>query len=110
MIWQYITDDNLPMRVLTDEAKEQVNYWVKFIKYFRALLLTRYEKQNPMKLPREQLYHQLHMTYLRCLSCCYYCPDMWLSFAQFEAEYDWEKALQVIQAALRVRESARSYV
>lgn len=41
----------------------------------------------------------MHMTYLRCLSCCYYCPDIWLAFAQFEAEYDWKKALEVIEAA-----------
>lgn len=52
-----------------------------------------------MKLSREQLYHQLHMTYLRCLSCCYYCPDIWIAFAQFEASYDWKRAVDVLKVA-----------
>ena len=54
-----------------------------------------------MKLSREQLYHQLHMTYLRCLACCYYCPDIWLAFAQFEAKYDWKRAVNVLQCAMK---------
>ena len=54
-----------------------------------------------MKLPVEQLYHQVHMTYLRCLSCCYYCPDVWLDFAAFEAKFDWKRATGVVEAALR---------
>lgn len=63
--------------------------------------MDRYDETNPMKLPIEQLYHQVHMTYLRCLSCCYYCPDVWLDFAAFEAKFDWKRATGVVEAALR---------
>lgn len=101
MIWQYITDDNLPMRILTEESKNQVDCWMKYIRYMIVKKIKcRYEMTNPMKLSREQLYHQLHMTYMRCLSCCYYCPDVWLSFAQFEALYDWKRAVNVMSVSV----------
>lgn len=101
-LWQFLTLDNLPMHTLTPEGQKQVDYWKKAIEFLLPLRLTvRYDETNPMKLPLDQLYHQVHMTYLRCLSCCYYCPDIWLDFAAFEAQYDWKRATEVIATGIR---------
>ena len=90
------------MHTLTPEGQKQVDYWKKAIEFLLPLRLTvRYDETNPMKLPLDQLYHQVHMTYLRCLSCCYYCPDIWLDFAAFEAQYDWKRATEVIATGIR---------
>ena len=53
-----------------------------------------------MRLSPERLYHFLHMAYLRWLSCCYFCPDVWISFAKFEAQYSWERATAVLDKAV----------
>ena len=55
---------------------------------------------NPLQLSRSQFYHYIHMTYLRCLSCCFYCPDVWLQFAEFEFSFDRENAKKVLEKAI----------
>ena len=66
-----------------------------------CFFLPRYETSNPMKLPPERLYHFLHMLYLRWLSCCYFCPDVWIDFARFEAQYSWERGKAVLESAVK---------
>lgn len=53
-----------------------------------------------MHLSPERLYHFMHMSYLRWLSCCYFCPDVWISFAKFEAQFSWERAKAVLDKAV----------
>ena len=55
---------------------------------------------NPLQLSRSQFYHHIHMTYLRCLSCCFYCPDVWLQFAEFEFSFNRENAKKVLEKAV----------
>lgn len=53
-----------------------------------------------MRLSPERLYHFMHMLYLRWLSCCYFCPDVWISFAKYEAQFSWERATAVLDKAV----------
>lgn len=46
IIWQYITDDNLPMHILTEESKNQVTCWIKYIKYFFFYRLIRVDTKQ----------------------------------------------------------------
>lgn len=73
---------------------------VGLIHYHRGFTLCRFEASNPMHLSPERLYHFMHMSYLRWLSCCYFCPDVWISFAKFEAQFSWERAKAVLDKAV----------
>lgn len=55
-----------------------------------------------MKLPENQLYHQMHMTYLRCLSTFRFCPDIWIAFAEYESSFDKQRAAAILHEAVRV--------
>ena len=46
IIWQYITDDNLPMHILTEESKNQVTCRIKYIKYFFFYRLIRVDMKQ----------------------------------------------------------------
>lgn len=55
-----------------------------------------------MRLPQNQLYHQIHLTYLRCLTTFRFCPDIWAAFAEYEAQFDKQRAVAVLEEAISV--------
>lgn len=101
--WQLITLDDLPLHEINRNGQRQVEYWMKAIELVSVLrFILRYEQLNPMRLPENQLYHQMHMTYLRCLTTFRFCPDIWIAFAEYESNFDKSRAAAVLNEAVTV--------
>ena len=95
--------DDLPLHEINRNGQKQVEYWMKAIESKSSnLLIYRYEQLNPMRLPDNQLYHQMHMTYLRCLTTFRFCPDIWIAFAEYESNFDNHRAAAVLNEAVSV--------
>ena len=58
-----------------------------------------YERSNPMKLPEDDHRRNIKMLFTRCVACCRYCPDLWMSFISYEASFDWSSASQLVSEA-----------
>ena len=72
---------------------------------FVIIMISRNEHLNPMRLPENQLYHHMHMTYLRCLTTFRFCPDIWIAFAEYESNFDKSRAAAVLNEALTLMQN-----
>ena len=59
-----------------------------------------------MHVSEKQLYHQVRMTYLRALTIFRFCPDLWLDFADYEAMFDKERAIAILNEAISIMPSS----
>ena len=91
-VWKDIDLKSFSIRNMTDSDFVQVSLWKKAIAF---------EATNPMKLPSDVLHNQMNMMYRRCLACCHFSPDIWLSYAEYESHFSWETCESILHDAIR---------
>ena len=91
-VWKDIDLKSFSIRNMTDSDFVQVSLWKKAIAF---------EATNPMKLPSDVLHNQVNMMYRRCLACCHFSPDIWLSYAEYESHFSWETCESILHDAIR---------
>ena len=89
-IWNSIQLGHFCLPEMRDKDYQQVQAWKAMIAY---------EKSNPLQLdlslssPSSSVFHdQIIRCYQRSLSCCYFVPEMWMEFIEYE--HSWNQYLQ----------------
>lgn len=62
-----------------------------------------------MHLEEEKLRHFITLVYNRAVALHRYSPDIWIEYAHFKAESNWEEAVQVLKQGLEPLGSSSFY-
>ena len=67
-----------------------------------SIVIHSYEHSNPMNYDLTVFHSSMKCLWSRYLALFRYCPDVWIEYAEYESEWNWEDSVSILKEGFEV--------
>ena len=67
-----------------------------------SIVIHSYEESNPMNYDLTVFHSSMKCLWSRYLALFRYCPDVWIEYAEYESEWNWEDSVSILKEGFEV--------